>query len=261
MKWLHISDIHFTLSGFDSQKIKAKLLETLHGLNLTLDFILITGDCLYQYGGSSQDIEALADFIKSIARNCNCSCRKVYICPGNHDVLRTNSQRNELIERIRDKEEKGFSENISSLCNVGFEKFQLLIHAVTSCSYESYKIFAPRNKNFRIISINSCLLSKDNCDFQKLRVCGEDLEVLGKKIPNDSRLNILIMHHGIEWLHPDDARKFEHWVEDHHIDVYVAFSYNQNILFNLAMGKIGALFFIELLKIADLVKTLILKLN
>lgn len=27
------------------------------------------------------------------------------------------------------------------------------------------------------------------------------------------------MHHGIEWLHPDDARKFEHWVEDNDIDV------------------------------------------
>lgn len=219
MKWLHISDIHFAVSGFDSQKIKTKLLERLQKLNLEVDFILITGDCLYKYGDKQQDIEELADFIKSIARSCKCPCRNVYICPGNHDVSRTDSQRNKLIESIRDKKEKGFSESFNSLCDAGFEKFQILVKSVTNCNYKAYNIFAPRGKNYRIISINSCLLSKDKYDFQKLKICGEELEALGKKIPNDSKLNILIMHHGIEWLDSDDARKVEHWIEDHHIDV------------------------------------------
>lgn len=219
MKWLHISDIHYTLSGFDSKKIKEKLLKKLQSLSLTLDFILITGDCLYQYGGTQQEIKELADFIKSIARTCHCPLRRIYICPGNHDVSRTDLERNKLIGSIRDDKEKDFSENFNNLCNIGFEKFQMLIKKVTTYDYESYKIFAPKDQNYRIISINTCLLSKDNEDFQKLKVCSEKLEDLGKKIRNDAKLNILIMHHGIEWLDSSDAYKIEHWIEDHYIDV------------------------------------------
>ena len=133
MKWLHISDIHYTLSGFDSKKIKEKLLEKLHFLNLTLDFILITGDCLYQCEGTQKEIKELADFIKSIARKCNCSPRRIYICPGNHDVSRTDLKRNKLIRSIRDDKKEDFSENFNNLCNVGFEKFQMLIKKVTAC--------------------------------------------------------------------------------------------------------------------------------
>lgn len=95
----------------------------------------------------------------------------------------------------------------------------MLHRKITSVDYGYFKVFAPKNQKYRIISIDTCLLSKDDKDFQQLRVCNEELETIGKAIPDDERPNILIMHHGVDWLTPDDARKFEHWIEDHHIDV------------------------------------------
>lgn len=218
MKWLHISDIHFNIRGYDSEKIKEKLISKLEELNYKLDFILITGDCLYQYDGGNKEQKETINYIKKIANICGCSNKKVYICQGNHDVNRNDNERNKLIESIR-KKKADFSASYQKLCEFGNEKFQNIHKGVTSYNYEAYKIFAFKNESYRIISLNSSLISKDKKDCQKLRMCNEKLYEIGKKINNDDKINILIMHHGIECIEPEDARKFEHWVEDSNIDI------------------------------------------
>lgn len=139
-------------------------------------------------------------------------------CPGNHDVNRQDNERNNLINEIRDGE-KDFSENFKSLCGYGHDRFQIIHKGVTSYEYEPYKVYEPRNKTYRIISINSCLISKDKEDHQKLKIFNEKLFEIGKKIKNDKKINILIMHHGIECLELSEARKFEHWIEEKNVDL------------------------------------------
>lgn len=218
MRWLHISDIHFNMKGYDSQKIREQLLVKLKELNVKMDFILITGDCLYKFGEDSWDQKAVIAYIKDLAIACKCSNKKIYICPGNHDVNREDNARNELINGIRTGN-KDFSENFQTLCGYGHDRFQIIHKGITSYDYEAYKVFSPTKEFYRIISINSCLISKDKEDCQKLKVFNEKIHEIGKKIKNDKRINILIMHHGIECLELSDARKFEHWVEDYNIDL------------------------------------------
>lgn len=218
MRWLHLSDIHFNLKGYDAKNIQDQLLIKLKELNLKMDFILITGDCLYKFGEDSWDSRSVIKYIKDIANACECPYKKVYLCPGNHDIDRGNSARNDLIDAIRNGE-KDFSENFESLFRTGHDRFQIIYHGVTSNDYEPYMVSAPNKEQYRIISIDSCLLSKDNEDCQKLKVFNEKIYDIGKKIKNDKRINILIMHHGIENLELADARKFEHWVEDNNIDI------------------------------------------
>ena len=218
MRWLHISDIHFNMKGYDSKKIQEKLLVKLQELNTKMDFILITGDCLFKFGEEDMDQTAVIGYIKDIANACNCSSKKVYICPGNHDVDRENSTRNSLINGIRENK-IDFSSNYKKLCGYGHDRFHIIYKGVTSCNYEAYKVFSPKNELYRIVSIDSCLLSKDKNDNQKLKVFNERIYEIGKKIKNDNRINFLIMHHGIECLDLADARKFEHWIEDNNIDI------------------------------------------
>ena len=218
MRWLHISDIHFNMKGYDSKKIQGQLLVKLRELNLQMDFILITGDCLFRFGEGAMDTTAVISYIKDIANACKCSYKKVYICPGNHDVDRENGARNSLINEIRENK-VDFSSNYQTLCGYGHDRFQIIHKGVTSCNYEAYKVFSPKNELFRIISINTCLLSKDKADHQKLRIFNDKVYEIEQKIKNDKRINILIMHHGIECLELADARKFEHWVEDKNIDI------------------------------------------
>lgn len=218
MRWLHISDIHFNFKGFENSNVRNKLIEKLKELALKIDFILITGDCIYKYGKEGLDIDEIASYIKDIAKSCGCPKKQIYICQGNHDLNRDDLDRNSLIDSIL-KGEKDYDFNYENLNKNGNEKFQLLISKVNNDNYESYKVYSPKGKKYRIISLNSCLLSKDNNDFGRLRICNSHLNKIENEIPNDDNINILIMHHGIDFLEAKDAIKFEHWVEDHNIDM------------------------------------------
>lgn len=218
MRWLHLSDIHFNMKGYDAKNVREQLLVKLRELDLQIDFILITGDCLFKFGKGSWSQKEIIAYIKDIANACKCSCKKVYICPGNHDVNREDNDRNGLINDIRNGN-KDFSDNFQMLCGYGHDRFQLIHKGVTSYEYEAYKVFAPSKELYRIISIDSTLISKDKEDHQKLRVFNDKIFEIGKKIKNDNRVNILIMHHGIECLELSDARRFEHWIEDYNVDL------------------------------------------
>lgn len=218
MKWLHISDIHFNYKGFDSTNLKSKLLNKLKQLNLQLDFILISGDCQYQYNTNQTTQRKLITFIKQVGKTCNCPPNRIYICPGNHDVNRHDEIRNDLIDDIR-AGKKDFSEHFNTLCDLGSEKFQAIYKGVTKKEYVAYTVYEPKGEFFRIVSANTCLLSKDKDDTGRLQICNEHLLQLNDKLVDDNKLNILIMHHSIDSLKDDDSRRFTHWIDDNHIDV------------------------------------------
>ncbi len=218
MRWLHISDIHFNFKGFDTSNVRNKLIEKLEEIGLKVDFILITGDCLYKYGKESFNADEIATYIKKIAKSCNCSKKHIYICQGNHDINRDEPDRNSLIDSIINGE-RDFDQSYENLNKSGNDRFQLLVSKVNNLTYESYKVFDSKGQKFRIISLNSCLLSKDKNDYGKLRVCNSYLNKLESEIQNDDKINILIMHHGIDFLDANDAIRFEHWAEDHYIDI------------------------------------------
>lgn len=191
MRWLHLSDIHFGFQGYESHNVRNKLVEKLKKLDLQMDFILITGDCLYQFGNNNWDQKATIKYIKDIVKACKCPNKRVYICPGNHDVDRENESRNGLIQSIRDGK-KDFWMQYNDLFKYGHDRFQLLYKSVTATEYEAYKVFAPRNALYRIISIDTCLLSKDKKDFQKIRIFNSKIKEIEKDIKSEQ---IIIRYH------------------------------------------------------------------
>lgn len=220
MKWLHISDVHFKNFGYDTSKLRKSLVDRLTDLQLKLDFIIITGDCFYRNEATAEIITELKKFLSDIGKSCKVVNNKIYLCLGNHDINRSDNNRNRIIDDIR---EKGIitPDIFNQLEEIGSERFKLLYTRLkgSTKTYRSYQVIEPKDIPVRIVVVNSCLLSKDDNDYQQLRVCVPKLAELSRRIKNDDKLNIVMMHHGIEWLHPDDARKFEHWVEDNSIDV------------------------------------------
>lgn len=218
MKWLHISDIHFNFKGYDSNNVKNKLVEKLEEMNIAVDFIIITGDIMYQYNSDAKNRNELVKYINLIAKKCKCNHNNIYLCPGNHDVSRSDENRNDIIKKIRE-EKLGFSEKCHELCEMGHEKFFDIYKAIKKRDYEAYKVFDHKKQNYRIISLDTSLTSKDKNDFEQLHICSEKLLKISSKIINDDKLNVLIMHHGIECLKKDEARKLEQWIEDNNIDI------------------------------------------
>lgn len=56
ISWLHISDIHFNLLNYDTKILREKLILLLKEKGKGINFIVISGDVVYQGGKYSKDI-------------------------------------------------------------------------------------------------------------------------------------------------------------------------------------------------------------
>lgn len=223
MRIMHISDIHFNFENFRTSTLRKKLLSCVQEKDIKVDAIVITGDSIYKYGKT----DGCEKFLAELKKRTGCKKSNIYICPGNHDVDRDNVKRNQRIETIRNskKDTKGRTDITAQLADelmeVGYDRFSAFHYNVTGRKYKGFEVIS-RNRGeekYRIININTCLLSKDDLDEGELRVCCSELEKLEKDIKNDNFVNILIMHHGIEYFDEEDIIPFQHWLEDNHIDI------------------------------------------
>lgn len=215
MKWLHISDIHFNVKNYDTETLREKLLCFLKKQN-DIEFILITGDILYQYGKDIDDEYAIK-FVQDIISACGCEKEKVFICPGNHDVNRKDEYRNELISGIRKKRLKIINGDEKKLINAGHEKFKSIYKEITGRTYSSFEVF--NESKYRVISLDTCLLSKDDRDAGRISLQMNKMLSLKDKIVADDSFNLAIMHHGIDFFNSKAAKAFQHWIEDHNVDI------------------------------------------
>lgn len=64
MRWVQLSDLHFnfvdykTNDNYDTDKLKSELIKALSNLD-GIDFVTITGDCLYRFNESEESIKSL----------------------------------------------------------------------------------------------------------------------------------------------------------------------------------------------------------
>lgn len=217
MRFFHISDIHFNYKNFQSMVLRNRLLKYIEDENIKANAIIVTGDCMYQYG----DTEECTNFLEDLRKHLGCKKNNIFICPGNHDIDRFNIKRNEKIEDIRKTKEDITDSIYKNLIKDGYDRFIGFHREVTNRKYRHYEVIKREKgvEKYRIISLNSCLLSKDDEDEKQLRVCCDELENIYDNIHNDEFVNILIMHHSIEYLHEEDILKFQHWLDDNHIDI------------------------------------------
>lgn len=211
MKWIVLSDLHMNFKNCNTITARDKLIEALRkeSADSKISFVLITGDCLHQNKGSVKEI---ANYISQIADACGIDMSSVILCPGNHDIDRKNKSRNTAIKTYRIDGEMPDVET----CLNGYTRFKELYTLLYSDIYEPFssKIIG----NFRIISVDSCLVSMDDRDYGNLVVNFTGLAELSREIQKDkSKTNIVIMHHGVEWLSAEDGRLFQHWLADNNV--------------------------------------------
>jgi Molybdenum cofactor biosynthesis enzyme len=213
MRWVVLSDLHLTFKNCTTSTAREHLLETLEKEKSqygNFSFILFTGDCMYQH---TSKIETDTKYFKQIATACGVPTKNIILCAGNHDVDRNNTVRINEIKNIRNS---GQLSNINNL-KPGYGEFDTLHKAVTGRFYKHFDLKIV--EDCRIITIDSSLLSLDDNDIGKLGVSFQELHELGKQIKSDEKYNIVIMHHGINWLMPKDAKNFQHWLAEKKVDI------------------------------------------
>lgn len=226
MKWLVISDIHSAIHDFPTVNAQAKLLNKINEEEQegSFDFILVTGDSMDR----CKDPELAINYINSIMDTCKVDPSHIFICPGNHDILRSTDGKQTPRTKAIDEIRTGKLDAVYYLTLDGsnpfpwrdeYNVFLSLYYKIKGEEYVPFKIFEPEGERYRIISIDSCLFSKDDNDANNLYICTPQLMSLSLQIPDDHKLNIAMMHHGVAFLNQDDARKFENWLADYNVDV------------------------------------------
>lgn len=141
---------------------------------------------------------------------CGIEKDKVILCPGNHDIEREIKKRKSAISKYR---EDGKTLPDIEVALLGHGKFKELHALAIGEEYKPFNIKCV--DNFRIITVDSCLLSLDDMDYGHLNV--NFPELFNLEIEDDSKINIVIMHHGVEWLQPEAGRRFQHWLVEHNV--------------------------------------------
>lgn len=220
MRWVQLSDLHFnfadynTKDNYDTDKLKSELINTLSNLK-GIDFVTITGDCLYQFNESEKSIKSLKSFSKEIVNSCGIKKSKLYLVPGNHDVNRDDTKRSDAIKKILSKKDVDITDiDLSKLGNYGYDKFKIIHRDITGRNYNSNSII--EKENYNIINIDTCLTSFCNGEEGKL-LC--TLPKIKFRNNNDKKLNIVIMHHGFDCFKNSFSNRFQVWCEDNNVDI------------------------------------------
>ena len=181
MKWVVLSDLHMKFKNCTTEIARKKLREALkkESEKEKISFILITGDCFHHNEG---DVHAVKKFIADIAEACDLKEDKVILCPGNHDISREVTKRNRAIKKYR---ESGILPDIET-CLEGYGRFKELYPLIYKETYQPF--FIKYVRNFRIIVIDSCLLSMDDKDYSHLAVNFTELANLEDEIKKYNKI-------------------------------------------------------------------------
>lgn len=243
IRWLHISDIHFKLSNYDTKNVRRSFLETIKEKGIGYyKYLFISGDLLYKYEDEG-NYEKSRLFIEELLKISGIEKRNVFIVPGNHDLKR-DSDTDYEIEGIVIKEEN-ISERIDRLPN---KRYRLLLERQRSF-IDFYNTFLGRKydeerlhnfyerEDLNVLEINSCLIAQSN-DFGKLSVyLSKLLESCSNISSNKEKLSIAILHHELEYLNSYEKEEVKKILIDNNFDLILCGHTHKNRFDQYIVGK------------------------
>jgi DNA repair exonuclease SbcCD nuclease subunit len=229
LKWLHFSDLHFENGNHHEDKKISRLIE--FAKRNRPDFLLASGDFFDKgnYEVASRIIKVLNELKTAASANTGQNV-KLYMVPGNHDIV-DSENRNELIEKYRNRLELNlesnneaiddkFLKNLQGETYYHFEKFYELQKKITGKGNPKSPIAIKEEEKYRIIEINNCHLYSFNGKNNSLYYDFDLENKLKDKIKDaGNKLNILLMHFGIEYLYHWAKNKFLRTLGEQKIDV------------------------------------------
>ena len=176
ISWLHMSDIHYNFDNYDTMMMRDATISYLKTLQMSFDFMIITGGIRYKDEPYSDDT---VNFIHQILGEMQINKDNLFIVPGNHDVKRS-FKRKTLIKGITSSENS--SDEVNILDNEtytdllsGQNEFFEIYKKLTGKDYKDQELhFVENRADYNIIHINTCLISGiDKEDEQKKLIIGQ----------------------------------------------------------------------------------------
>ena len=242
MKWLHLSDIHYSPEhdGTDARDMREKLPAYLKDNQIKVEHIFVTGDfrhALKQIGSDEDAAKNAVKFLMDIASEVGITDpASIHIVPGNHDHKRfTDKSSKNRLENIRDNHDPlhgRFGENdiefmLSKNDRFGF--FQALdkeLHSGTPFWGDQLSLLHRYycDKDFSLLYLNSTFSCNAKEDREGKLILGSyhidnALREIHKKNPN--KPIIVLAHHGVTCFKEAEQKKLRQIFEKYPVSLYL----------------------------------------
>lgn len=229
MKWLQLSDLHFSsevIPGADTQLLRRQLLKYLKNVIGPVDYIFLTGD--FRFGGQPQMPNKAYDWILSIADavQINNIAECVFMVPGNHDVNR--SEGRGIITKCAmqnyDAANGVFDSVILKTLLQDFSYYDSLYQKIYGKSYinESIKKYNPHSikdcGNFYLVMLNTALLSNQDGERGYLLTGTGHVASLN---PSDEKPVVVLGHHGLGLINLNEQEKLKLIFKEWNVKAYL----------------------------------------
>jgi MinD-like ATPase involved in chromosome partitioning or flagellar assembly/predicted phosphodiesterase len=243
MKFLHISDLHFSQSNSNAetselcQKFKEYAIEK----NIVVEEVFFTGDlrdATHEHCDSAATVTAAVGFLRNIA-----SCvgvtedEHIHIVPGNHDLTRTGSKE-ESVECLKkvyteyNRESGLFDGKFGNVSYTDYlkKRFSFFEKCVTELQNEIWSDFLSNGihrvnhfEKFSIIYLNTAIASGRGAKTDKGNLFVNSCEIreilVEIKEKNSGKPVLVLSHYNISDIEDKEKEKIKNLFKDHQLDI------------------------------------------
>ena len=227
VRWLHISDFHLNKQGVDSQRMRNRLPEYLQKLGLKCDYIFFTGDL--RYAPECKFAPQTDLYLKKICESVGNTVDRLFIVPGNHDIDRDLSLRNEAIDNVLSyyNPKEGLLQK-KDLFNIGLGRndFVTVMEHVYGANSDRVKLYKDYEKpsflieteDFNIIHADSTILYKKGHEkFEMILGTGLLIEIFEKI--NPGKPSILLTHYSYDAIARNEQKQIFQILKDYSLRI------------------------------------------
>lgn len=232
LKWLHLSDIHFSFRNYSSDLLRKDFISRISELNAREEFthLFLSGDILNQY--NDPDI-ATTQFLKDLMAAMSIKQENVFIVPGNHDhdrnistalvrALYGEKEEPEIVGAIDALDESSIAKYLAA-----FNKFNDCITTFRGNPYYS-SLVSPHmiatSEGLNVIQLNTAWLECSSEESSKLFLGSSQLKKLLEEneptLKDPAAINIAIGHHPIGDLSNTERKRVLDLFSRYNIGLY-----------------------------------------
>lgn len=224
-KWVHISDIHYKVNNEDfiNEQRKSKLIDKLNTLH-NVDALILSGD--FRYAPSGGNVSATVKYILSLAQSLKIKEDQIFCVPGNHDLDRDDLRTFclEGVSKTYTPDKGNISEKPLKELTNGFSfyvEIEKAIHDGKSLFTENNGLhYTLKLNNCNLVLLNTALLAGTDSDQRALIIGMHYLKSAIQSI-NKKKPTILIGHHGLSFLEPEEHKAVKFFLADNNINLYL----------------------------------------
>lgn len=211
MRWLHISDIHFGYEVATVRIMREKLLTAVRdeARNKPIDCLFITGDLRFGKNSPSAYPEDLRPFLTKLQAAAGVDLEHTFIVPGNHDVNRSKTLKNnsEVIIREYSTQKGGIDQEYLAVIRQQRKAFYEIQQEFSNAPEDAWHFCVPMG-DFNIICLDTAIICGQDHEDGNLLVDSALLNKLFETV-DSNKPGIALAHHDFDSLTIDERRHLE----------------------------------------------------